>query len=92
LPDIPVIVTGTGPIGVAVPEAVSVITLEVVVGLVEKEAVTPLGRPVAERVALNTNPPTSVIVIVLVPLVPCAIDNEPGEADKLKLGGTATVS
>jgi len=36
--------------------AVSVSTLDPVVGFGEKDAVTPLGRPDAERVTLPANP------------------------------------
>jgi len=40
----------------AVLLAVSVSVLAPVVGFGEKDAVTPLGRPVAERVTLPVNP------------------------------------
>jgi hypothetical protein len=56
-PDVPVIVTVTGPPNVAAPDAVSVNTLEDVAGLVANEAVTPLGRPVAASVTAPENPP-----------------------------------
>ena len=45
----------------------SVTTLVVPVGFGTNAAVTPVGRPVAVRVTLPVNPPTSVTVIVLVP-------------------------
>lgn len=54
----------------AVPAAVSVSTLEPVVGLVAKLAVTPLGSPLAARVTPPVNPSTSVTVMVSVPLLP----------------------
>jgi hypothetical protein len=69
LPEVPVIVTVAEPV-VALLLAVSVSTLVEVVGLVANDAVTPLGRPEAARVTLPVNPPTSVTVIVLVPLLP----------------------
>ncbi len=69
LPEVPVIVTVAAPM-VTVLLAVSVITLEPVVGLVAKAAVTPLGRPDAARVTLPVNPPVSVTVIVSVALLP----------------------
>jgi hypothetical protein len=54
-PDTPVRVTTTGP-GIALATAARVSVLELVVGLGEKEAVTPLGRPDADRVTLLENP------------------------------------
>jgi len=68
-PEVPVIVTVDEPV-VAVALAVSVSRLVPVVGLVPKEAVTPLGKPDAARVTLPVKPPTSVTVMVLVPLLP----------------------
>jgi len=85
LPEVPVIVTVADPV-VAVLLAVSVSTLVPVVGFVPNAAVTPLGRPDAARVTLPENPPTSVTVIVLVPLLPCVIVRLLGESDKVKLG------
>ncbi len=85
LPEVPVMVTVELPV-VAVELAVRVSTLVPVVGFVPKAAVTPLGRPEAARVTLPVNPPTSVTVIVLVPLPPCVIDRLPGESDRVKLG------
>ena len=69
VPDVPVIVTVEDPV-VAVLLAVKVSTLLPVVGFVPNEAVTPLGRPDAVSVTLPVNPPTSVTLIVLVPLLP----------------------
>jgi hypothetical protein len=85
LPEVPVIVTVAEPV-VAVLLAVSVSTLVPVVGFVPNAAVTPLGRPDAARVTLPVNPPTSVTVIVLVPLPPCVIVRLPGESDNVKVG------
>lgn len=68
-PDVPVIVTVKDPV-VAVLLAVRVSTLLPVVGFVPNEAVTPLGKPDAARVTLPVKPPTSVTLIVLVPLLP----------------------
>jgi len=74
-PEVPMIVTVAAPV-VAVAEAVSV-RVEVAVpfadgvtGLVEKAAVTPLGRPEALRVVAELKPPVLVMVIVLAPLLP----------------------
>ena len=66
VPEVPVMVTVTGPATVAVLLAVKVSRLEPVVGLVAKAAVTPLGSPLAARVAPPVKPPTSVTVIVSV--------------------------
>lgn len=85
LPEVPVIVTVADPV-VAVLLAVSVSTLVPVVGLVLNAAVTPLGRPDAARVTLPVNPPMSVTVIVLVPLLPCVIVRLLGESESVKLG------
>lgn len=85
LPEVPVIVTVAGPV-VAVLLAVSVSTLVPVVGFVPNAAVTPLGRPDAAKVTLPVNPPTSVTVIVLVPLLPWVIVRLLGESESVKLG------
>ena len=85
LPDVPVMVTVDVPV-VAVLLAVSVSTLVPVVGFVPNAAVTPLGRPDAASVTLPVNPPTSVTVMVLVPLLPCVIDRLLGESESVKLG------
>jgi len=85
LPEVPVMVTVDVPV-VAVLLAVRVSTLVPVVGFVPKAAVTPLGRPDAARVTLPVNPPTSVTVMVLVPLLPCVTDRLPGESESVKLG------
>jgi hypothetical protein len=93
-PEVPVIVTVAVPT-VAEDDAVSV-RVEValpfaggVTGLVENVAVTPLGRPLALSVVAELNPPVLVMVIVLVPLVPCVTVRDAGEAPMLKLGDEA---
>ena len=78
-PEVPVTVTVNAPV-VAVLLAVRVSMLLLVVGLVPNEAVTPLGKPDAAIVTLPVNPPVSVTLIVLVPLLPCVIDNDEGDA------------
>jgi len=85
VPDVPVMVTVAVPV-VAVLLAVRVSVLVEVVGFVPNVAVTPLGRPEAERVTLPENPPTSVTVIVLVPLLPCVMVTLLGDAESVKLG------
>ena len=86
LPDVPVMVTVDVPV-VAVELAVNDTELVEVVGLVPKLAVTPEGRPEAERVTLPVNPPDGVTVTVLLPLVvPCTTLKLVGEAESEKLG------
>lgn len=85
LPEVPVMVTVELPV-VSVELAVRVSTLVPVVGFVANAAVTPLGRPDAASVTLPLNPPTSVTLIVLVPLLPCVIDRLLGESDSVKVG------
>jgi len=56
-PDFPVMVTVYCPTAAALlAVSVSVVYPLIMVGLGEKDAVTPLGRPVAERVTLPVNP------------------------------------
>jgi hypothetical protein len=85
LPDVPVMVTVAVPV-VAVELALSVRTLVEVVGLVPKLAVTPEGRPEADKVTLPVNPPEGVTVIVLLPLVPCVTLKLVGDAESEKFG------
>ena len=69
-PEVPVMVTVALPT-VAVLLAVSVRTLEPVeVGFGANDAVTPLGRPEADRVTLPVNPFAGTTVIKEVPLHP----------------------
>ncbi len=96
LPDVPVMVTVARPV-VAVADAVSV-SVEVVLpfaggvtGLGENAAVTPLGRPLALSVVAELKPFWLVIVMVLVPLAPCAILKEAGLADNVKFVGVTVM-
>jgi hypothetical protein len=83
---------------VAVAEAVSVRVEAAlpfaggVTGLVENAAVTPLGRPVALSVVAELKLFWLVMVIVLVPLVPCFTVNEAGDALMVKFGVAAAVT
>lgn len=87
LPDVPVTITVVGPPVVAELPTVRVSVLVEVVGLVPKVAVTPLGSvDVTARVTLPLKPFRGFNVIVLVPLVPCAMLTELGEAVRLKPG------
>src|SRR6266403_1044979 len=69
LPDEPVTVTVTVPVA-AMPLAVSVrvLVLAVLPGL--NDAVTPLGRPAADKLTLPLKPFCRVTVMVLAPFVP----------------------
>jgi hypothetical protein len=82
LPEIPVTVTVTVPV-VAVPLAVRVSALVLVVPLGLNEAVTPLGRPDADKLTLPLKPFCGVTEIVLVPLAPCVIVKLLGDAERV---------
>lgn len=69
LPDVPVMVTLPVPTDAPLLAA-SVKVLELVAGLGLKDAVTPLGKPEADRETLPLKPFVGVIVIVLLPLEP----------------------
>jgi hypothetical protein len=81
LPESPVMVTVAIPV-VAVELAVSVRVLEVVAGFALNDAVTPLGKPDADKLTPALNPLCGVTVIVLVPLVPCMMLRLVGEAER----------
>jgi hypothetical protein len=72
--------------------AVNVTTLEPVVGLVAKDAVTPLGRPEAARVTLPVNPPRSVTVTVSVEPMPVVSERLVGDAASVKPGVALVVT
>ena len=81
LPDEPVTVTVTVPVAaVLLAVSVNVLVLAVLLGL--NEAVTPLGRPDADKLTLLLKPFCGVTVIVLAPLVPCAIVTLFGDAER----------
>ena len=82
LPDEPVIVTGTVP-RAAVVLAVNVNVLVVVAGFGLNAAVTPLGRPDADKLTPPLKPFCGVTVIVLLPLAPCAMLRLVGDADRV---------
>ena len=69
LPEVPVTVRATVPVA-AVLVAVRVSELEVVAGFGLNDAVTPLGRPEADKLTLPVKPFCGVTLIVLVPLAP----------------------
>lgn len=82
LPDVPITVTVPTD-GVAAALAVSVSVLLLVAGFGLKAAVTPLGNPEAESDTLPLNPFSGVIVIVLVPWLPCVMFKLLGTADSV---------
>jgi hypothetical protein len=82
LPDVPVTVIVAVPLE-ADALAVKVSVLVEVPGFGLKMAVTPLGRPETEKVTLPLKPLDGVMVMVLVPLVPCTTLKVLGDADML---------
>ena len=80
-PEVPVTVTVELPV-VAVELAVRVNTLVEVVGFVPNVAVTPAGKPEAERLTLPVNPLIGFTVMVLLPLPPCVTVKLAGDADR----------
>jgi hypothetical protein len=82
LPEVPVIVTVAGPM-TAVPLALSVSVLVLVVLDGLKDAVTPFRRPDTDRLIWPLKPFCRVTVIVLVPLAPWTMLTLPGEAESV---------
>ena len=87
LPDVPVTVM------VYVPAAVEEATFIVIVEVPEpgaamelglKLTVTPDGWPLADKATAELKLPMIVLVIVEVPVLPCATERDAGEADRLK--------
>ena len=82
LPDVPVMVTVAGPVAaVLLAVSVNVLVLAVLLGL--NDAVTPLGKPDADKLTLLLNPPSGVTVMVLAPLVPCGMVKLVGDAESV---------
>jgi hypothetical protein len=90
-PTVPVAVTENVPVA-AVLVAVRVRVLEAVAGFGLNEAVTPLGRPNADKLTLLLKPFCGVTVILLVPLAPCATLTLLGDAESAKFPTTVTSS
>jgi len=82
LPDVPLMMTVNVPVA-EVLLALSVSVLAVVTGLELNEAATPLGSPDADKLTLPLNPFSGVMVIVLVPLVPCMMLRLLGDAERV---------
>ena len=89
LPDTPVMVIVAVP-AAAVLIAIRVNVLALVATLGLKDAVTPVGRPDADKLTLLLKPFCGMTVIVLVPLAPCATVTLLGDAESEKFGGGAT--
>ena len=82
LPEVPVMVTVAGPV-LAVALAVNVSVLVVVAGFGLNAAVTPLGRPDADRVTLPLKPFCGVTVMVLAPFAPCMTVKLLGDGERV---------
>ena len=92
VPAVPVMVIGYVP--VVVPAATVRVRVDVPepgaamdAGL--KPAVTPVGRPDADKAIAELKPFRAVVVIVEVPLLPCNTESEVGEAEREKLAPAA---
>src|SRR6266571_1816611 len=87
-PDVPVMVTVAVPAAaVLLAASVNVLVVAVLLGL--NDAVTPLGRPDADKLTLLLKPLSGVTVMVLAPLVPCAIVKLLGDVEREKFGSGA---
>ena len=88
--DLPRIRTENFPVfAVLLAERVSVLVSMVLLGL--NDAVTPLGKPDAVMLTLESKPFSGVTVIVDMTLLSCARLNELGDADSVKFGRGVTV-
>lgn len=91
LPEVPVMVTTAVPSEAELAAfSCNVLLLVVLAGV--KDAVTPVGRPVALRATAAVNPFCGVMEIVLFPPVPCAMLRLVGDAAIVNAGGPVTVS
>lgn len=92
LPDVPVMVSVTGPPATAELLAVNVTMQEVVAGSGSNDALTPVGKvEVTARFTLPAKPFVGFTVMVLVLLLPRATLTLFGDADKVKFGVPVTV-
>ena len=70
-----------------VDEATLIDMVEVPAPVIEvglKVTVTPVGWPLADKLIAPSNPPVTELVMVEVPILPCATVTEDGEAERLK--------
>ena len=85
LPEVPVMVTVAVPTAaVLLAVSVSVLVLVVLLGL--NEAVTPAGKPDADKLTLPLKPFCGVMVMVFVPLAPCVSVTLLNEVESAKFG------
>ena len=83
LPNVPVTVSVTVPVAaVLLAVSVNVLVLDVLLGL--NDAVTPLGKPDADKLTLPLKPFCGLTVMVLAPLAPCMIAKLLGDAERAK--------
>jgi len=85
LPEVPVMVTVKVPIAAVAP-APKVRVVDAGSGLELKDAVTPLGRPDAEKVTLPVKPFRGEAVMALKPEVPCTMARLAGDAESVNPG------
>src|SRR5690349_1480267 len=91
VPEVPLMVTVTVPVvAVLLAVSVKVLVLAVVLGL--NDALTPLGRPEAERLTLLLKPLRGVTVMMLEPAVPCVRVKLLGEAESVKFATGAALT
>ena len=82
-PDMPETVSVTVPVAaVLLAVSVNVLVLAVLLGL--NDAVTPVGRPDADKLTLPLKPFCGLTVMVLVPLAPCVMLRLLGDAERVK--------
>ncbi len=86
--DVPLMVTVDVPVvAAALAVSVNVLVLVVLFGLIVllglKEAVTPLGKPEADKLTLPVKPFCGATVIVLAPLLPCTRVTPFGKAESV---------
>jgi hypothetical protein len=62
------------------------------IGLELKLPVTPEGKPVADKVIAELNPPETAVVTTTYPLFPWAIEPDVGDTETVKAGGTGAVT
>ena len=83
LPEFPVIVTVAAPAAaLLLAENVSVLVVVAPPGL--KDAVTPVGRPDADKLTVPLKPPSGATVMVLLPFDPCTSVTLLGDAVRVK--------
>src|SRR5262249_7775449 len=84
LPDVPVTVTSNIPVTATVLALSCSVLIPVVLGGLN-DAVTPLGKPEADKLTLSLKPLSGVTLMVLEPLLPWATLSKLGDAKSVKL-------